>query len=56
MSSAAPDEFKKMLISKTPLGRTGQPNDIADVVAFIASDDARWITGENLGASGGLRP
>ena len=56
MSSGAPEEFKKILISRTPLGRAAQPQDIADVVAFIASDDARWITGQILAASGGLIP
>ncbi|KQV21751.1 MULTISPECIES: SDR family oxidoreductase [unclassified Kitasatospora] len=34
-------------------GRVGQPGDIADVVAFVASDDARWVTGQTLDASGG---
>ncbi|EIV96233.1 glucose 1-dehydrogenase [Frankia sp. QA3] len=39
--------------SLVPLGRLGQPEDIADVVAFLAGDDARWITGQCLTASGG---
>jgi 3-oxoacyl-[acyl-carrier protein] reductase len=38
----------------TPLGRLGDPADIADVVAFLASPDARWITGQNIQATGGL--
>jgi NAD(P)-dependent dehydrogenase (short-subunit alcohol dehydrogenase family) len=38
----------------TALGRIGQPSDIADVVAFLASDDARWVTGQIIEASGGL--
>ncbi|MFJ7072623.1 SDR family oxidoreductase [Streptomyces sp. NPDC098781] len=38
----------------TALGRTGRPADIADVVAFLASDDARWVTGQWLDATGGL--
>jgi 3-oxoacyl-[acyl-carrier protein] reductase len=42
-------------IAKTPLGRAGQPDDIADVAVFLASDDARWLTGEHLTASGGSR-
>ncbi len=42
------------LVQMTPLGRLGRPEDIADVVAFIASDEARWITGEIIGATGGL--
>jgi 3-oxoacyl-[acyl-carrier protein] reductase len=36
-----------------PLGRIGQPDDVADVVAFLASDDARWITGQEVVVSGG---
>ena len=47
-------DFEKALVAQTPLGRSGQPDDIAGVVAFLASDDARWITGEQLVASGGL--
>ena len=39
----------------TPLGRVGAPDDIASVVAFLASDDARWITGSLVQAAGGLR-
>ncbi|WP_059007278.1 glucose 1-dehydrogenase [Streptomyces specialis] len=38
----------------TPLGRLGEPADVADVVAFLASPDARWVTGQNLRATGGL--
>lgn len=48
-------EFEAGIIAQTPLGRLGQPRDIADVVAFVASDDARWLTGEKLLAGGGLR-
>lgn len=48
-------EFEQSIVSQTPLGRTGQPDDIADVAVFLASDDARWITGEKLQVSGGLR-
>ena len=42
------------LIAVTPLGRLGRPADIADVVAFLAGPDGRWLTGQNLRASGGL--
>lgn len=42
-------------VAQTPLGRAGQPDDIAGVVAFLASDDARWLTGEVITASGGIR-
>jgi 3-oxoacyl-[acyl-carrier protein] reductase len=47
-------EFEASIIAQTPLGRLGQPQDIADVVAFVASDDARWLTGERILAGGGL--
>ncbi len=43
------------LVAMTPLGRAGHPDDIAGVVTFLASDDARWLTGENITASGGIR-
>jgi len=48
-------DWEKGFIAQTPLGRTGQPRDIADVVVFLASDSARWMTGEKLAVSGGLR-
>ena len=47
-------DFEASIVAQTPLGRLGQPKDIADVVAFVASDDARWLTGEKLLAGGGL--
>ena len=47
-------ELEKALITQVPLGRTGEPDDIADVAAFLASDASRWLTGERLLASGGL--
>lgn len=48
-------DFESGAVSQTPLGRTGQPDDIAAVAVFLASDDARWLTGEKITASGGLR-
>jgi 3-oxoacyl-[acyl-carrier protein] reductase len=48
-------DFETALVAQTPLGRVGQPQDIADVAVFLASDDARWLTGEHLVAGGGLR-
>jgi 3-oxoacyl-[acyl-carrier protein] reductase len=48
-------EFRKMLESQTPLGRVGQPDDIAPAAVFFASDDSKWITGETLLIAGGLR-
>jgi 3-oxoacyl-[acyl-carrier protein] reductase len=46
--------FEKQAMQQTPLGRTGRPSDIAPAVVFLASDDARWVTGEILVVSGGL--
>jgi 3-oxoacyl-[acyl-carrier protein] reductase len=48
-------DFQTELVKTTPLGRIGQPDDIADVAVFLASDDSRWLTGELLLASGGVR-
>jgi 3-oxoacyl-[acyl-carrier protein] reductase len=48
-------EIEKHLVAMTPLGRMGTPQDIARVVAFLASDDSGWLTGEVILASGGLR-
>jgi 3-oxoacyl-[acyl-carrier protein] reductase len=47
-------DFEKALIQQTPLGRTGQPDDIASVVTFLCSEDAKWLTGELIIAGGGL--
>src|SRR3984957_7177797 len=46
--------LEKQMVARTPLGRLGQPDDIARVAVFLASDDAAWVTGERLTASGGL--
>ncbi|USI74719.1 glucose 1-dehydrogenase [Sphingomonas morindae] len=48
-------DLEAQFVATTPLGRAGQPDDIAGVVTFLASDDARWLTGENITASGGIR-
>jgi 3-oxoacyl-[acyl-carrier protein] reductase len=50
-----PPERLHAAVERIALGRLGQPDDIADVVAFLASDDARWITGETLHINGGQR-
>ena len=47
-------DFERNTVAETPLGRVGQPQDIAPPVAFLASDDARWITGETIYVGGGL--
>ena len=51
----AGSEMEAGFVAQTPLGRAGAPDDIARVVAFLASDDARWLTGEVITASGGIR-
>jgi len=48
-------EMQKQIIAQTPLGRIGQPGDIAPAVVFFASSDSSWITGESLYVAGGLR-
>ena len=48
-------DFEKSIVAQTPLGRMGQPEDIAPVAVFLASADSGWLTGEILVASGGLR-
>ncbi len=48
-------DFEKEAVQKTPLGRVGQPNDIASIAVFLASDGSGWMTGEKLVASGGFR-
>ncbi|QEC80327.1 SDR family NAD(P)-dependent oxidoreductase [Mucilaginibacter ginsenosidivorax] len=47
-------DFEAKLVANTPLGRTGQPEDIAKVAVFLASDNAAWITGEKIAVSGGI--
>jgi len=47
---------RAFLLQRTPFGRIGAPSDIADVVAFLASPDARWVTGQVLAATGGFTP
>jgi 3-oxoacyl-[acyl-carrier protein] reductase len=48
-------DFEKETLRRTPLGRIGQPQDIASFAAFLASDEAGWITGQAVHASGGAR-
>lgn len=47
-------DFEAKLVANTPMGRTGQPEDIAKVAVFLASDDSAWITGEKISVSGGI--
>ena len=48
-------DFEKGTVAQTPLGRLGQPGDIAPLAVFLASSDSGWLTGETILASGGLR-
>ena len=48
-------ELRQQIESQTPLGRIGQPQDIAPAAVFLASSDSKWITGETLRVAGGLR-
>ena len=48
-------EWRKLVESQTPLGRIGKPQDVAPAVAFFASPDSSWITGETLTIAGGFR-
>ena len=48
-------DFEKQIVAGTPLGRLGQPEDIAKVAVFLASDNAQWLTGERITALGVFR-
>ncbi|MEO8361106.1 MAG: SDR family oxidoreductase, partial [Vicinamibacteria bacterium] len=48
-------DFAKAVVEQSPLGRVGRVDDIAPIAVFLASDDSKWLTGEQLLASGGLR-
>ena len=54
-SSGIEEAFTASTVARTPLGRVGQPEDIAKVALFLASEDSGWITGETLLAGGGVR-
>jgi len=54
LASDTPTAYKEALVQRTALRRLGTPEDIAEVVCFLASDAGRWITGETIQVSGGL--
>ncbi|WP_338078944.1 SDR family NAD(P)-dependent oxidoreductase [Collimonas pratensis] len=56
LAAGIPDSaFGKATIAKTPLGRSGTTQDVSDVAVFLASDDARWITGAHIPVAGGFK-
>ncbi|HME31883.1 MAG TPA: 3-oxoacyl-[acyl-carrier-protein] reductase [Terriglobales bacterium] len=54
MTAVLSDEFKQNAVKQIPLGRVGSPEDVANAVAFLASDDASYITGHVLNVNGGM--
>ena len=54
MTAALPDKVKEAVLAQIPLGRMGQPKDIAEAVAFLASDRAAYITGQTIQVDGGM--
>jgi hypothetical protein len=49
-----PDRDREVAAGMSPFARVGQPKDVADVAVFLAGDEARWITGQNIAAGGGV--
>jgi len=49
------NEMRRMIEAQTPVGRIGQPQDIATVVTFLASDDSAWVSGETWYVAGGFQ-
>ncbi|MBD7942729.1 3-oxoacyl-[acyl-carrier-protein] reductase [Psychrobacillus sp. FSL K6-2684] len=54
MTDALPEDIKKQMLSQIPLAKFGNPEDIANAVAFLASDDASYITGQTIHVNGGM--
>jgi NAD(P)-dependent dehydrogenase (short-subunit alcohol dehydrogenase family) len=54
MSSELSEQLKKSLVTSTPLGRMGYPEEIAKAVSFLASDDSSYVTGIELFVDGGI--
>lgn len=54
MTSGTPEEQRAMVVAMIPLGRAGLPRDVGGAVAWLASDDAAWVTGQVIGVNGGM--
>ena len=55
MTKVLPDAVKEEMVKSIALGRAGQPEDVAKVVAFLASDEAEYVTGQVIEVAGGMR-
>ena len=47
------EQYRDRAAAMSPFNRLGEPQDVADVAVFLATDAARWVTGQNIGAGGG---
>jgi len=54
MTAVLPDKVKEVMLSQIPLGRPGKPEDVAEAVAFLASEKSSYITGQVIHVSGGM--
>jgi 3-oxoacyl-[acyl-carrier protein] reductase len=54
MTNVLPEDVKKKILAAVPIGRMGKPEDIANAVKFLVSDDASYITGQVLAVNGGM--
>lgn len=54
MTRSVPEKVWDIMVSKIPMGRAGKPEDVANMIAFLASDEARYITGEVINVGGGM--
>lgn len=54
MTRAVPEKVRQLFISRIPMGRIGKPEEVANLIAFLASDEASYVTGEVINVSGGL--